>query len=428
MNDDADFDSQLRSLMAADRKIEAIKLYRQRTGAGLAEAKEAVEALAAGQTPSAVPRGTCDADRQSAALLEKELEQDLVALLEQGRMIEAIKLYRAHTGVGLKDAKDAVDAIAARHHIPPQRGCGCLGAICLLVATLVTALAALAAPAGEPLAGQPLAPVARPEGTETRPAVLVSGAQRDDLGALVHRVESPYQAGPTQVRVLGPDRIASGRRYPAVYVLPVEPLDGSRYGDGLREVKRRDLANKHQAFFVAPTFSDWPWYADHPTDRKLRQETHFLAAVTPSVESRYPVEAKAEGRLLLGFSKSGWGAMSLLLRHPEVFGKAAAFDAPLMQDKPDRFGMNAIFATDENFQKYRLADLLEKREAGLREDPRLILLGYGNFREDHRRMHRRMQELGIAHRYRDGPARTHDWHSGWVEEAVELLLRRDAKP
>jgi hypothetical protein len=28
----------------------------------------------------------------------------------------------------------------------------------------------------------------------------------------------------------------------------------------------------------------------------------------------------------------------------------------------------------------------------------------------------------VSHEYRDGPARKHDWHSGWVAEAVGLLL------
>lgn len=35
------------------------------------------------------------------------------AKIAEGRMIEAIKLYREATGVGLKDAKDAVDRWAA---------------------------------------------------------------------------------------------------------------------------------------------------------------------------------------------------------------------------------------------------------------------------------------------------------------------------
>jgi len=39
-------------LMAAGRKIEAIKLYREQHHVGLREAKEAVEAIAAGRTPA----------------------------------------------------------------------------------------------------------------------------------------------------------------------------------------------------------------------------------------------------------------------------------------------------------------------------------------------------------------------------------------
>lgn len=37
---------------------------------------------------------------------------DVVDALNQGKLIEAIKLYREHTHVGLKEAKDAVEALA----------------------------------------------------------------------------------------------------------------------------------------------------------------------------------------------------------------------------------------------------------------------------------------------------------------------------
>ena len=33
---------------------------------------------------------------------------------------------------------------------------------------------------------------------------------------------------------------------------------------------------------------------------------------------------------MLGFSKSGWGACTLLLRNKELFGYAAAWDVPFM--------------------------------------------------------------------------------------------------
>jgi hypothetical protein len=39
--------------------------------------------------------------------------------------------------------------------------------------------------------------------------------------------------------------------------------------------------------------------------------------------------------------------------------------------------------------------------------------------------HDLMDRLKIAHEYRDGPSRKHDWHSGWVAEAVEFLVATD---
>jgi S-formylglutathione hydrolase FrmB len=166
-----------------------------------------------------------------------------------------------------------------------------------------------------------------------------------------------------------------------------------------------------------------PWYADHPTDAKIRQETYFLEVVIPFVDRAYPTLAKQEGRLLVGFSKSGWGAFSLLLRHPLLFGKAVAWDAPLMMQRPDKNlpAMADIFGTQENFEKYRISALLEKRAAKLSEPPRLIHFGYGNYREQHQSAHKLMEELKIPHQYRDGPKREHSWSSGWLRDAVQML-------
>ena len=44
----------------------------------------------------------------------EELPTDAVLALQRGRMIEAIKIVRARTGVDLKSAKDAVDRYADR--------------------------------------------------------------------------------------------------------------------------------------------------------------------------------------------------------------------------------------------------------------------------------------------------------------------------
>jgi S-formylglutathione hydrolase FrmB len=257
----------------------------------------------------------------------------------------------------------------------------------------------------------------------------ISPARPLQGGVLLHEVRSPDQAAATQIRVLPPARLEPGKKYPSVYLLPVEAGTGSRYGDGLQEVQRLALHDRLGALFVAPTFSHLPWYADHPTRSDLRQESYFVNVVVPFIDAHYPVQPAPDGRLLLGFSKSGFGAWALLLRHPDQFGKAAAWDAPLMLDRPGKYGSGDVFGSDENFARYRLSTLLELEASRLGGAPRLILLGYGNFREEHQRMHALLEQLRIPHVYRDGPPRKHDWHSGWVEEAVQLLLpRSNASP
>lgn len=255
-------------------------------------------------------------------------------------------------------------------------------------------------------------------------APVISPAHTEN-GILVHDVESEYQAGKTKIRVLLPDRLVTDKRYRVIYVLPVEALNGHQFGDGLLEVKTHDLQNKHRAIFVAPTFSHLPWYADHPTDPSIRQETYLLKVVLPLVERTYPAKASCEGRLLLGFSKSGWGAWSLVVRHPETFARAVAWDAPLMMDRLGKYGSTAIFGTEENFARYQLSTALVAGAERLRGRKRLDLLGYGGFRQDHEQVHLLLDQLRVKHTYRDGPQRKHDWHSGWVPEAVELLVAED---
>src|SRR3954453_12151746 len=98
MRIDDDLEERVRLLMDQDQEIEAIKLYRGRTGAGLKESKEAVEAIGRGQR---LPTRQDDGD----------FRDEVLSLLEQGQKIGAIKLYRERTGAGLKEAKDAVEAM-----------------------------------------------------------------------------------------------------------------------------------------------------------------------------------------------------------------------------------------------------------------------------------------------------------------------------
>ena len=85
--------------------IHAIKLYREATGMGLAEAKDAIEAMARGEAVKP-PAGEIDYDNPI-------LEAKIQSLLANRQKIEAVKIYREEYSIGLKEAKDAVDRIEA---------------------------------------------------------------------------------------------------------------------------------------------------------------------------------------------------------------------------------------------------------------------------------------------------------------------------
>ena len=125
----------------------------------------------------------------------------------------------------------------------------------------------------------------------------------DERGFRVHEIRSQFQAGTTRVRVLAPEQIVPGRRYRSIYVLPVEAGHGTQWGDGLLEIKQHDLHNQHRAIFVAPEFSRLPWYADHPTDPAIRQESYLLQDVFPLIEASYPIEAGRSGACCWGSAR-----------------------------------------------------------------------------------------------------------------------------
>lgn len=256
-------------------------------------------------------------------------------------------------------------------------------------------------------------------------ATKISEAKENQQGYLVHEVQSDFQSGTTKIYVLLPEQLEDEKKHRVLYVLPVEAGDSQRWGKALEEVRSHDVHNQHGLICVYPTFSHLPWYADHPTNLRIRQETYFTEVVVPFVERTYPARRDREGRLLLGFSKSGWGAFSLLLRHPDLFGKAAAWDAPLDMNAPNRFGMEGIFATQENFLQYQITALLKRQADKLRNHTRVIHLGYDNFRNHHLSVEKLMSDLQIPHIFRDGPKRTHAWNGGWLPEAVQLLAQKE---
>jgi len=256
-----------------------------------------------------------------------------------------------------------------------------------------------------------------------------SSVETDENGFQVHRVDSKFQAGETTIRILLPDDYDYRKSYRTLYVLPVVENDNRKHGDGLLEVKNYGYHNSHQLICVAPEFTEMPWFADHDLNPHQRDESHLLKVVLPFIESTYAVDTSMKGRLLIGFSKSGWGAFSLLLRNPDTFYRAAGWDTGIRvdtgpieeDDRADR--ISRIFGTKENFERYRLSNLIRERGKALGEKTRIFYYNTeGRRGVGGARIHQVLVEAGVPHRYLFEPKRTHRWDSGWIPQAVEFLF------
>ncbi len=99
-------DAELAAAMRSNQKIQAIKRYRELYNVGLKDAKDAVEARMA-------TLAAASASTTASAPAQPGLQPELDRLIRASQKINAIKHYRTLTGVGLKEAKDAVEARAA---------------------------------------------------------------------------------------------------------------------------------------------------------------------------------------------------------------------------------------------------------------------------------------------------------------------------
>lgn len=92
--------------LLSQNKIQAIKAFRRETGASVLEAREAMDYMS--DQPSY--------DKISIAanqVVDKDnLNAEVISILKNNNRLVAIKYYRQHAHVGLKEAKSAVDQIA----------------------------------------------------------------------------------------------------------------------------------------------------------------------------------------------------------------------------------------------------------------------------------------------------------------------------
>jgi hypothetical protein len=252
-------------------------------------------------------------------------------------------------------------------------------------------------------------------------------------GTVCYTVTSDYQKGPNKLEVLLPDKVEPGRKYPVLYVLPVNTGTDGNWGSGLVELQKLDVQNRYGVIVVAPAYDVEPWYGDmpKPTDPSqpwIRQQAYITDVVIPFIDKEFPTETE-KGRYLITFSKGGFGGLGLLLRNPGIFYKSAVDDCADPMPSTvifNTWGIVASYGTlanfDENFNLLRLLHDDKVAKAFTGNDRRVILIAGSPSYGGVNMVRQGLDDSKIPYAYMVFPGMGHSWNAGWLSPAVNAML------
>ncbi|HEX4830198.1 MAG TPA: hypothetical protein VH478_03785 [Trebonia sp.] len=228
-----------------------------------------------------------------------------------------------------------------------------------------------------------------------------------------------------QIRVLQPSSPRAGVAHNFLIALPVEPGEGTTYGDGIATLAALDAQDQYNLTIVEPAFSIDPWYADSATDPAMQMETFMTSQLVPWIKATFATTG-SEQVWLLGFSKSGLGAEDLILKHPSVYTLAAGWDFPADMTSYNQLGTSpqAAYGTNANYlSNYQLSQsFVTAHAAPFTTSKRLWLGGYYYFEYGvYSLFAPELANAKVPYDIEPATQMAHRWDSGWVAGALAAL-------
>ena len=127
--------------------------------------------------------------------------------------------------------------------------------------------------------------------------------------------------------------------------------------------------------------------------------------------------------VLVGFSKSGLGAFNIARMISDQVAGAIIFDAPVARMK-SVWNTAEFYPNDESWLAdipvLHLSDIKNVFKAA---QPLILISGMG-FHNEMVELSRLLHENSVNHTFLPHPDMKHHWNSGWIEEAVDILLKK----
>ena len=227
-----------------------------------------------------------------------------------------------------------------------------------------------------------------------------------------HRLawEGQVFSGKRRGYVYTPPNFDAARTYPVYYVQDgVAFYRTGRLGELLDRALAQQLIDPAVLVFVEPQGRNAEYYLND------RYFDFLLQEVLPQVEARFPVSRQASERGLWGASLGGLISFFTAWQHPEVFGRVVSHSGAFIASPQGQQGQQIDTTTAGEWLREQLQ---AQPPTGLK-----VSLDSGTLEwllSPNRRMAAALQDLGIAHQYREYPS-GHNWVT-WQIALPEALL------
>ncbi len=218
------------------------------------------------------------------------------------------------------------------------------------------------------------------------------------------------------------DYTVQGKPYPVLYLL--HGWSGNYTGWLVEAPQLRQHADTYQMIIVCPDGGYDSWYLDSPVDSTVRYDTHIAKEVVSFIDYYYHTLKNPAGRAITGLSMGGHGALSLAIRHPDVFGAAGSMAGglDLRSFKMNGWNLKGRLGNPttnwQNWEAYSVVNLVPM----LKEHPIPLIIDCGAndfFLETNRTMHQRLMDAKIPHEYTERPG---EHNSTYWGRAVDFQI------
>ena len=238
-------------------------------------------------------------------------------------------------------------------------------------------------------------------------------------------INNTDDAGDQDMRVLVPTSPNTGYEHAFLWLLPVEPGQGTTFGDSIATVQTLGAHNDYNLTCIQPGFPVDPWYGNNVDDPQTQQE-RFMLDLVKWANSTLATTGK-EKHYLIGFSKSGFGGQVLFMRNQPTFAGVASWDAAMDYETLAQYDGTDVFGTQDQLNTYALYDpnLATWKTEGDTGTFNRIWLGAGiNLVTATSDYSDRLTTDTILHTYSYVETDSHNWapSPGWVGPALAAMV------